>query len=186
MNRRRILQAALAVAGAALLSGHSPYKQWYAYRGKHLIVVASATDAEASRLADALAAWLAAEIPRSQAIPAEARSVRDVVQLLRTHQLPIGILARQSAGAAYAGGAPFEVEGPLALRTMAEFEDYLLVVLADFPEDKAFEIAGAAAGLPRSQWPESRKQTTSESPVIPLHPGAIAFREKGSPISRLR
>ena len=181
MNRRRILQAALAVAGAALLSGHSPYKQWYAYRGKHLIVVASATDAEASRLADALAAQLAAEIPRSQAVPAEARSIRDVVQLLRTRQLPIGILGRESAGAAYAGGAPFEVEGPLALRTMAEFEDYLLVVLDDFPEDKAFEIAGAAAGLPRSQWPASRKQTASEAPVIPLHPGAIAFQQAHEP-----
>ena len=181
MNRRRILQAALVLTGATLLSGHSPYKQWYAYRGKHLIVVASATDAEASRLADALAAQLAAEIPQSQAIPAEARSVRDVVQLLRTRQLPIGILGRESAGAAYAGGTPFDVEGPLALRTMAEFEDYLLVVLDDFPEDKAFEIAGAAAGLPRSQWPASRKQTTSEAPVIPLHPGAIAFQQAHEP-----
>ena len=181
MNRRRILQAVLAVAGAALLSGHSPYRQWYAYRGKHLIVVASATDAEASRLADALAAQIAAEIPRSQAVPAEARSIRDVVQLLRTRQLPIGILGRESAGAAYVGGAPFEVEGPLALRTMAEFEDYLLVVLDDFPEDKAFEIAGAAAGLPRSQWPASRKQIASGAPAIPLHPGAIAFRQAHDP-----
>ena len=181
MNRRRTLQAALAIAGAALLSGHSPYKQWYAFRSKHLIVVASATDTEASRLADALAARLAAEIPRSQAIPAEARSVRDVVQLLRTRQLPIGILGRESAGAAYAGGTPFEVEGPLALRTMAEFEDYLLVALDDFPEDKAFEIAGAAAGLPRSLWPASRKQITSEAPVIPLHPGAIAFQQAHEP-----
>lgn len=171
------MRAALAVAGAVLLSGHSPYKQWYAYRGKHLIVVASATDAEASRLADALAAQLAAEIPQSQAVPAEAQSVRDVAQLLRTRQLPIGILGRESAGAAYAGGAPFEVEGPLALRMLAEFEDYLLVVLDDFPEDKAFEIAGAAARLPRSQWPASRKQTTPEASVIPLHPGAVAFRQ---------
>jgi TRAP-type uncharacterized transport system substrate-binding protein len=181
MNRRRILQAALALAGAALLSGHSPYKQWYAFRSKHLIVVASATDSEALRLADVLAARLAAEIPRSQAIPAEARSVRDVVQLLRTRQLPIGILGRESADAAYAGGTPFEVEGPLALRTMAEFEDYLLVTLDDFPEDKAFEIAGAAAGLPRSLWPPSRKQITSEAPVIPLHPGAIAFQQAHEP-----
>ena len=177
MNRRRIMQAALAVAGAALLSGHSPYRQWYAYRGKHLIVVASATDAEASRLADALAAQLAAEIPQSQAVPAEARSVRDVVQLLRTHQLPIGILGRESAGAAYTGSAPFAVEGPLALRTMAEFEDYLLVVLDSFPEDKAYEIAGAAAGLPRSQWPAPRKQAVSEAPVVPFHPGALAFQQ---------
>ncbi len=182
MNRRRIIQAALAAAGAALLSGHSPYKQWYVYRGKHLVVVASATDAEASRLADALAAQFAAEIPQSRAVAAEARSVRDVVQLLRTRQLPIGILARESAGAAYAGAIPFEVEGPLALRTMAEFEDYLLVVLDDFPEDKAFEIAGAAADLPRSQWPASRKQIPSSgAPAIPLHPGAIAFQQAHDP-----
>ncbi|HKB84060.1 MAG TPA: hypothetical protein VKD04_12780 [Burkholderiales bacterium] len=181
MNRRRIMQAALAVAGAALLSGHSPYRQWYAYRGKHLIVVASVTDAEASRLADALAARLAAAIPQSQAVPAEARSIRDVVQLLRTRQLPIGILGRQSAGAAFAGSAPFEVEGPLALRTMAEFEDYLLVVLEDFPEDKAFEIAHAVAGLPRSQWPALGKRTASEAAFIPLHPGALAYQQAHQP-----
>ena len=177
MSRRHILQAALAVAGAVLLAGHSPYRQWYVYRGKHLVVVASATDAEASRLADALAAQLAAEIPQSQAVPAEARSIRDVVQLLRTRQLSIGILGTQSAGAAYAGSAPFEIEGPLALRTMAAFEDYLLVVLDDFPEDKAFEIAHAVAGLPRSQWPALRKPTASGAPVIPLHPGALAFQQ---------
>jgi TRAP-type uncharacterized transport system substrate-binding protein len=177
MNRRRLVRAALAVAGAALLSGHSPYKQWYVYRGKHLIVVASATDAEGSRLADALAAQLAAELPQSQAVPAEARSVREVVQLLRTRQLQIGILDKEDAGAAYAGRAPFEREGPLALRRMAEFGDYLLVVLDEFPDDKAFEIAGAAAGLPRSLWPASRKQTAAEVPVIPLHPGAIAFQQ---------
>jgi hypothetical protein len=181
MNRRRIMQAALAVAGAVLLSGHSPYKQWYVYRGKHLVVVASATDAEASRLADALAAQLVAEIPQTQAVPAEARSTRDVVQLLRTRQLPIGILDSESAGAAYAGSGPFEIEGPLALRTMAEFEDYLLVVLEDFPEDKAVEIAAAAAGLPRSQWPAPRRQTSSVAAFIPLHPGAITFRQGHEP-----
>src|SRR5581483_5680299 len=129
MIRRRIVKAALAIAGAALLSGHSPYRQWYAYRGKHLIVVASVADAEASRLADALAARLAAELPESHAVSAQAKSAREVVQLLRSRQLPAAVLDMQTAGVAYAGRPPFEREGPLELRKLAEFERHLLVVL---------------------------------------------------------
>lgn len=177
MIRRRILKAALAVAGAALLSGHSPYRQWYAYRGKHLIVVASVADAEASRLADAVAAQLAADVPESQAVSAQAKSAREVVQLLRSRQLPAAILDLSSAAAAYAGSAPFEREGPLALRKLAEFERHLLVVLDDFPEDKAFAIAGAAAALGQQRLPEAPKTANSQVSAIPLHPGALAFRQ---------
>ena len=103
--------------------------------------------------------------------------MREVVQLLRTRQLPMGILDLESARAAYAGSAPFEREGPLALRALARFEGSLLVVLDDFPTDKAFEIAGAVAGLLRSQRPASEKRATSEVPDIPLHPGALAFQQ---------
>ncbi|HZP92683.1 MAG TPA: hypothetical protein VFB20_07360 [Burkholderiales bacterium] len=176
MIRRRIVKAALAIAGAALLSGHSPYRQWYAYRGKHLIVVASVADAEASRLADALAARLAAELPESHAVSAQAKSAREVVQLLRSRQLPAAVLDMQTAGVAYAGRPPFEREGPLELRKLAEFERHLLVVLDDFPEDKAFAIAGAAAVLGQQRLPEAPKANSQVS-AIPLHPGALAFRQ---------
>ena len=172
-----VLQTALALAGAALLVGHSPYKQWYAYRLQRLIVVASGTDARACRIADAVSERMLAQRPQSKAMAGEGRSVRDVVQMLRTHQLHVAVLDLPSALAAYAGHAQFEREGPLALRILVAFDDYLLVSLDDFPDDKAYEIAEASGQLPRSVRAAAHSGRSADASMIPLHPGALAFQQ---------
>jgi hypothetical protein len=40
---------------AVLLPGHSPYRQWYAYRANHLVVVTDESRPGALQVADAVA-----------------------------------------------------------------------------------------------------------------------------------
>ena len=177
MRRRSALQAALALASAAFLTGHSPYKQWHAFRSQRLIVVASGADSEACRIADAVSERMLALHPESKAVSAQARSARDVVQMLRTHQLPVAVLDLPTAIAAYAGRGEFEREGALRLETLTAFDGYLLLCLEDVPEDKAYAIAEASARLPHSAQASAPISEASSAPAIPFHPGALAFQQ---------
>lgn len=176
MKRRSLLQAALAMAGAVLLSGHSPYRQWYAFRAKHWLIVAAHDDAEASRLADAVSALLAARLPESEALAAEAENERDVVQLLRTHQLELAIVSIDAANDALSGSGAYTRDGAIPLRTVAPFGPHLLVALEDYATDKAARIAAALAGF---RWQDGSAPTRRSGPQskVPLHPGAIRFRQ---------
>ena len=175
MKRRSLLQAGLALAGAALLTGHSPYRQWYAFGPKHWLIVAARGDAEACRLADAVSALLTVRVPGSQTMPTQAETERHVVQLLRTHQLELAIVGIDAANGALSGGASFP-EGPVALRTVAPFGPHLLVALEGYPTDKAARIAAALAGF---RWQDGSVPTRGSGPQskVPLHPGAIRFKQ---------
>ena len=41
MTIEKIARTAVLGAAGLLLLGHSPYRQWYAYRAKHLVVVSA-------------------------------------------------------------------------------------------------------------------------------------------------
>lgn len=172
MHRRKLLQATLAVASAALLTGHSPYRQWYAFRAKHWIVVAAHDDAAASRIADLVAAELATRVPESQAMAAEAESEHDVVQLLRTRQLELGIVGAQAARDALRGTGSFAADGPVALRMVYPFGAHLLVVLEDYPPERAGQIAVALDDLPEIRDATAAEHSTADSPVPP-HAGTL-------------
>jgi hypothetical protein len=59
------------------------------------------------------------------------------------------------------------------LRTLALMGARVLVVLDDFPADKAYDIARALADFPAGQ---PAAGAGGPAPV-PFHPGALAFRE---------
>lgn len=176
MKRRSLLRVALAVGGATLLTGHSPYRQWYPLVAKHWLIVASRDDAEASRLADAASTLLAARVPASQAMAVEAENERDVVQLLRTHRLDLAIVSIDAANDALSGSGAYGRDGPVALRTVAPFGPHLLVALADYASDKAARIAAALAGF---RWQDGSAPTRRSGPQskVPLHSGAIRFKQ---------
>jgi TRAP-type uncharacterized transport system substrate-binding protein len=176
MKRRSLLQAGLAMAGAALLTGHSPYRQWYVFGPKHWLIGAAHGDAEAARLADAVSALLAARVPGSQAMAAEAAAERDVVQLLRTHQLELAIVSIDAANGALSGSGAYFPDGPVPLRTVAPFGPHLLVALDGYSTDKAARIAAALAGF---RWQDGSVPTRGSGPQskVPLHPGAIRFKQ---------
>jgi TRAP-type uncharacterized transport system substrate-binding protein len=176
MKRRSLLQAGLAMAGATLLTGLSPYPQWYALGPKYWRIVAARGNAGASRLAGAVSALLAARVPGSQAIPAEAETERDVLQLLRTHEVELAILSIDAANDALSGSGASFPDGAVALRTVAPFGPHLLVALESYSTDKAARIAAALAGF---RWQDGSVPTRGSGPQskVPLHPGAIRFKQ---------
>ncbi len=180
MKRRSLLQAALAMTSAALLSGHSPYQHWNALKATHWLIGAARDDAEASRLADAASALLAARITQSQAMHVEAENDRQIVQLLRTRQLELAIMSIDAANDALSGSAGAVRESPIPLRTVAPFGPHLLVALEDYSTDKAARIAAALAGF---RWRDGSAPTRRSGPesMVPLHAGAIRFKQAHEP-----
>ena len=148
MDRRSVVRLLALSAAAAGTMGHSPYRQWQAYRKSRLIIVTSAADAAAYRVGAAAAALLAREMPASQAMVARAGDALDVVKLLASDQLEVALLTAAEAGDAAAGHGAFAREGPLALRTLAVIEGYHLVARRELPDARAEPIARVLAG----QW----------------------------------
>jgi hypothetical protein len=83
---RKLLALSLLGAAAALLPGHSPYRQWYVYRATHLVVVTDEARPGALAIASAVASAIAARWPQTKAVPAAARTTVGVVKLLSTGQ----------------------------------------------------------------------------------------------------
>jgi hypothetical protein len=164
---------ALGAASSTLLMGHMPYRQWEVFRAVHLFVVTSSTDPQAGAIADRIAATLAARLPQSKALAAEAKDPREVVQLLRSHQIPVALITTDEADAAQRGAGDIGGGGAVALRVLAALGARLLVVLDDFPADKAYDIARALADFPGAQAPADEAAPAR----VPLHPGALAFRQ---------
>jgi hypothetical protein len=145
MDRRGFVRL-LGLAGAACgVMGHSPYRQWQVYRKSRLIIVASAADAASYRVGEAVAALLARELPESRAMAARAADAVEIVKLLGSDQLEVGVLSADDARDAAAGRGRFAREGPLALRTLAAVGDYRLVARGDFPDTRAEPIARVLA-----------------------------------------
>ena len=162
MTTRLRALSLLAVAGL-LLPGHSPYVQWYAYRAKHLVVVTDEARPGALEAATAVASALAARWPESKAVAAAARNPREVVSLLRSGQLQVGLLEASAAADAFEGHGAFAGLGKAPLRAVAVVGGDVLVVLESYAMEKARAIARALAAegepLPRAP--------------IPFHAGAL-------------
>ena len=136
----------LALAGAACgVMGHSPYRQWQAYRKSRLIIVASAADAASFRVGEAVAAVLARELPESRAMVARAADAGEIVKLLASDQLEVAVLTADDARDAGAGRGRFAADGALPLRTLAVLGGYRLVARAEFPDARAEPIARTLA-----------------------------------------
>lgn len=163
---------ALVLLGMAwlLLPGHSPYLQWYAYRAKHLVVVTDDARPGAFAVAAAVASAVAARWPESKAIPAAARTSTEVVKLLRSGQLQVGLVPASAAFDAFEARGRFSGDAKVPLRAIAVLGGDLLVVLESYAPEKARTIAQAVAESTRPQRPAS----TLKAP-IPFHPGALGY-----------
>lgn len=163
---------ALLLLGAAwvLLPGHSPYLQWYAYRAKHLVVVTDDARPGAFAVAAAVASAVAARWPESKAIPAAARTPTEVVKLLRSGQLQIGLLPASAALDAFEARGRFSGDAKVPLRAVAVLGGDLLVVLESYAPEKARVIAQAVAELEKD-----RRAASPPQAPIPFHPGALEY-----------
>lgn len=173
MIERRLARIALLGAAGLLLLGHSPYRQWYAYRAKHLVVVSAESRPGAGDLARAVADAIAAGVPDSKAVAAAVRTTSEVVQLLRSGQLQVGLLPSTDARQALDGTGAFAEDGPVPLRAVAVLGDDLLVVLESYPRAKSRELRRAIAAHP-GKWPELIPAAFQGAPPIPFHAGVTA------------
>lgn len=170
MPDRRSFLRVLGLAGAACgVMGHSPYRQWQAYRHARLIIVSSAADPAAHPLGERVAALLVQHWPESRALASRTSDAREVVKLLASQQLDVAILSAPEARDAADGRGGFASEGAVPLRALAVLGPHLLVCREDFPADRAEAVAGVLT----EHWrPEAAAAANgAASPPIPFHPG---------------
>jgi TRAP-type uncharacterized transport system substrate-binding protein len=176
MSERRLLTLSLLGAAAALLPGHSPYRQWYAYRAKHLVVVTDEARPGALAVAAAVAAAIAARWPETRAVPAAARTPAEVVKLLSSGQLQVGLLPAAEALQAYEGRGRFAGDGKVPLRAVAALGGDLLVVLESCDRQRAHDMAQALAESRDGVLLAEKPSLRGPAP-IPFHPGALDYFE---------
>lgn len=180
MIRRAFLRVAAAVGACALLTAHSPYRQWDVYRKTRLVIVASFEEPEAARLGRLVATALATRIPASRAMSSRARDTNDLIRLVASRQLDVALIGEATANAA-ASGALGPTGGGIPLRTLAQLGGYLLVCRTDFPPANAYQIADALT----EGWAEisgamgeAAGPRPSPSVRVPLHPGAREYYDE--------
>ncbi|HEY4769869.1 MAG TPA: hypothetical protein VIH51_04565 [Myxococcales bacterium] len=180
---RKLLALALLGAAAILLPGHSPYRQWYAYRAKHLVVVTDEARPGALAVATAIASAIAARWPDTKAVPAAARSPMEVVKLLSSGQLQVGLLPAADAAQALEGRGRFEGNGKVPLRAVAVVGSDLLVVLDSYPLERAHALAQALVES-RDAGPLAEKPPLRGPAAIPFHPGALDYYQGRTALER--
>jgi len=176
MTDRRLIRLLLLGVAAALLPGHSPYRQWYVYRANHLLVVTDDARPGALDVATTVASAISARWPDTKAAPAAARSPAEVVKLLRSGQLQIGLLPAADASDALEGRRGFAQDGALPLRAVAVVGGDVLVVLESFARERAHAIAQALVES-RAGGPLAEKRSLRGPAPIPFHPGALEYYE---------
>jgi TRAP-type uncharacterized transport system substrate-binding protein len=159
---------------AAPLPAHSPYRQWYTYRAAHLVVVTDQLRPGALDVASAVASAIAARWPRTKAVPAAARSPVEVVKLLSSGQLQVGLLPTTIAVEALEGRGRFADVGKVPLRAVAVVGEDLLVVLDGCTRERARDIAQALAESGDATLKATRPSLRGPAP-IPFHPGALDY-----------
>jgi len=179
MHRRKCLRLLGATGAALLLAGHSPYRQWDVYRKTRLVLLASATDETSVRLAQALAAIFARQLPDSRAILARARDTNDLVRLVASGQLEVAILREGEAHAVLMGAEPFADNGSVALRTLGAIGDHLMVCVEEVPKPAAYLLVESMAerwhDLDAALVGRASGPRPPQSLRVPLHPGALEY-----------
>jgi len=174
--RRRLLAFALSATGLTVLSGHSPYRQWIAYRQRHLLLFTTRDDDGSDQLGERLAARLREALPESRAQVARAPHTDRVASLLSSGQADTAVLSHSVALSLMHGHPPFGDYGPVPLRALGQTADYVLVCRTDFRERHAFLVAEALCegDAPLLTLPDA-------SSTLPPHPGALAVASGNPP-----
>jgi hypothetical protein len=168
-SRRRLLVLVGSVSGWMLLTGHSPYRQWIAYRQAHLLLFTTRDDPGSDELGERLAARLRETLPDSKARVARAPDVDRVASLLASAQADTAVLTPEHALALLHGEPPFTAYGAIPLRALASGEQYVLVCRDEFKRRHAFLVAEA---LCRGDAP--LLSLPGPDDALPAHPGALA------------
>jgi hypothetical protein len=180
MHRRALLRTAGVLLAAGGVMGHSPYRQWQAYRKSRLIIVTSAADPASYPLGEAIATLLGRHVPETRALAARTGDALEIVKLLGSRQLDLALLTAEDARAAYEGGGRFASEGAVPLRALAVLGSYLLVCRDDFPAAQAQVLTRTLA----EHWRDDGAlppATSVAAASIPAHAAVSADRAGEKP-----
>jgi hypothetical protein len=181
MNRRQFLTLSAASAGALLLAGHSPYRQWMVYRETHLVIITSRDDPGGDDLGERFAAIMRAALPDSKAAVARGPRVQRIASLISSRQADVGVASRANALAMYRGEPPFEEYGPIPLRVLVQDARHQLVCREDFLAQHGFLVAEALMENGKNLGLSIPARNAADAGEIPPHVGALAFAE-GQPL----
>ena len=132
-----------------------------------------------------LAGFFATYWQDSKSASGRARTAPELVKLLFTNQLEVGVLSQSDAAAARLGQDRFAKIGPVALCALAVLKDHLLVTRADLLQPIAEKILQAM----QANWASLNPDLTGAvagpyvgQPIgIPLHSVAADFFQRGTP-----
>ena len=79
-----------------LLSAHSPWGQYLAYREQHLLIMSTREDAPTYPYSKILVEVLEEVLPEASARPARARTFKRVQSLFSTNQMPLVLLSKKN------------------------------------------------------------------------------------------
>ena len=123
-----------------LLSGHSPWGQYHAYRQQHLLIMSTREDAPTYPFSKQLVEVINKELPEASARPARARTFKRVQSLLSTGQIPLLLLSRTNARALIQGIGPFKKFGKTKSFVIYNFGDLVLLAEPNFPNRYAWQL----------------------------------------------
>ena len=179
LSRRVLLRLGVLAAASVLCAAHTPYRQWVAYRRKHLLILSDRTDPPSYPLSVAVAATLDTHLPASKARASRARDLDRLASLITTGQLEVALMRHADAAALTAGEPPMAGYRPVALRILAVLGEHLLICRDDFPDQHAYLVAEAIEEN-RGEI-EEQMAGLADGPAIPeslpVHAGALAYRQ---------
>ena len=123
-----------------LLSAHSPWGQYHAYRQQHLLLMSTREDAPPYPFSKQLVEVINQELPSASARPARARTFKRVQSLLSTGQIPLLLLSKKNARALIQGIGPFKKFGKTKSFVIYNFGDLVLLAEPNFPNRHAWQI----------------------------------------------
>jgi len=139
-TRKNILKIGIFFLIYILLSAHSPWGQYHAYRQQHLLIMSTREDIPTYPFSKLLVEVINQELPAASARPARARTFKRVQSLLSTGQIPLLLLSKKNARALINGIGPFRKFGKTESFVIYNFGDLVLLSEANFPNRHAWQL----------------------------------------------
>ena len=139
-TRKNILKIGIFFLIYILLSAHSPWGQYHAYRQQHLLIMSTREDIPTYPFSKLLIEVINQELPEASARPARARTFKRVQSLLSTGQIPLLLLSKKNARALIQGIGPFRKFGKTKSFVIYNFGDLVLLSEPNFPNRHAWQL----------------------------------------------
>ena len=139
-TKKNILKIGIFFLIYILLSAHSPWGQYHAYRQQHLLIMSTREDIPTYPFSKLLVEVINQELPEASARPARARTFKRVQSLLSTGQIPLLLLSKKNARALINGTGPFRKFGKTESFVIYNFGDLVLLSEPNFPNRHAWQL----------------------------------------------